>query len=220
MPHTRSVRCGLNLYSTLGVGERPWSTYKPRVEYKFNPQRTDRVCGNDFVHQSFDSNAKRRHKHFKAFLACVDPCLPTPARDEYPNWKIRPIIKWMNYQCPQAWDLGRAVSVDEMTMRFKGKHRDKRRITYKAEGDGFQSDALCEDGYTYQIYMRNSPAPKKYLRKKLSPLHSRTMALFDSLQHNHHHIGMDNLYNSAAFCKAAYRHPRKVLCHGVARKAG
>ena len=68
--------------------------------------------------------------------------------------------------------------------------------------------------------MRNSPAPKKYLRKKLSPLHSRTMALFDSLQHDHHHVGIDNLYNSAAFCKAAYQHPRQVLCHGVARKAG
>lgn len=28
---------------------------------------------------------------------------------------------------------------------------------------------------------------------------------------------MDNLYNSAAFCKAAYKHCRKVLCHGVTR---
>ena len=29
---------------------------------------------------------------------------------------------------------------------------------------------------------------------------------------------MDNLYNSAAFCRAAFNHKWKVLCHGVARK--
>ena len=78
-------------------------------------------------------------------------------------------------------------------MRFKGRHRDKRRITYKAENDGFQADALCDDGYTYQVYLRNDPAPKKYLKQGLSPLHSRTMALFDSLEDDYHHVGMDNL---------------------------
>ena len=52
------------------------------------------------------------------------------------------------------------MSVDEMTMRFKGKHRDKLRITYKKEGDGFQADALCDDGYILQVHMRNDPAQK------------------------------------------------------------
>eukprot|EP00957_Ditylum_brightwellii_P084676 6438645-Ditylum_brightwellii.AAC.1 len=31
---------------------------------------------------------------------------------------------------------------------------------------------------------------------------------------------MDNLYNSASFCRADYNHEPKVLCHGVARKGG
>jgi hypothetical protein len=31
---------------------------------------------------------------------------------------------------------------------------------------------------------------------------------------------MDNLYNSAAFLCAAFLHLRKVVCHGVVRKAG
>ena len=30
---------------------------------------------------------------------------------------------------------------------------------------------------------------------------------------------MGNLYNSAAFCRVAYHHDRKLLCHGVARMA-
>ena len=47
------------------------------------------------------------------------------------------------------------------------------------------------------------------------------MTIFDSLEDDYHHVGMyKNLYNSAGFCRAAYNHPRKVLCHGVARKSG
>ena len=44
------------------------------------------------------------------------------------------------------------------------------------------------------------------------------MKLFDTLKDEHHHCAMDNLYNSAAFCKAAVNHKNKVLCHGVAQK--
>ena len=123
----------------------------------------------------------------------------------------------MNYIFPLIWLLACAFSIDEMTMGFKGQHRDKRRINYKAEGDGFQADALCQDGFTYQVYMRNDRAPAKYLKNGLSPLHSRVMALFDSVKEDYHQCAMDNLYNSAAFCKASYNHPRKVLCHGVTR---
>ena len=95
--------------------------------------------------------------------------------------------------------LACAFSVDEMTMGFKGQHKDKKRITYKAEGDGFQADALCQDGFTYQVFMRNDRAPAKYLKKGLSPLHLRVMGLFDSIKDTHHQCAMDNLYNSAAF---------------------
>ena len=66
--------------------------------------------------------------------------------------------------------------------------------------------------------MRNVPAPLKYIKEGLSPLHSRVMALFDSLRDCCHHRVMDNLYNSAVFCKKAFYHKFKVLCHGVTRK--
>ena len=29
---------------------------------------------------------------------------------------------------------------------------------------------------------------------------------------------MDNVYNSVTFCKQAYNHPKKFICHGVTRK--
>ena len=190
----------------------------PRVEMKFKPQRVDAIHGNDYCYHNFGPNAERRHQNFKAFLTTQDPLIQPPERKKYPNWKVRPLIKWINYLMPMVWLLGRAFSIDEMTMGFKGKHQDKRRITYKAEGDGFQADALCQEGFCFQVHMRNDPAPRKYLKQGLSPLHSRVMYLFDSLKDDHHHCAMDNLYNSAAFCRAAVNHPRRVLCHGVARK--
>ena len=77
---------------------------------------------------------------------------------------------------------------------------------------------MCDDGYTYQFYFRNDPAPQQYLKKRLSPLHSRVLSLFDSVNDRYHICGMDNLYNSAAFCKQCYVHKKKVKVHGVTRK--
>jgi len=72
-----------------------------------------------------------------------------------------------------AWDVGSHLSGDEQTIGFKGNHADKQRINYKKEGDGFLADAIAEDGYTYTFFLRNMPAPKKYIDMKMSPLHSR-----------------------------------------------
>ena len=44
------------------------------------------------------------------------------------------------------------------------------------------------------------------------------MELFDDMKDSHHHCTMDNLYNSTAFCRAAYNHTRKIICQGVTRK--
>ena len=46
------------------------------------------------------------------------------------------------------------------------------------------------------------------------------MYLFDSLKGDNHQVGMNNIYNYAAFCRASYHHDRKVLCNGVDSKAG
>ena len=68
-----------------------------------------------------------------------------------------------------------------MTIVFQVIHKDKQRIKYKTEGDGFHCDELCDEGYMYQIYFRNHPNPEKYLKLGMSPLHSRILALIDSV---------------------------------------
>ena len=94
-------------------------------------------------------------------------------------------------------------------MRFKGKHKDKLRITYKKEGDWFQADALCDDDYTLQVHTRNDPVPKKYLKEGFSPLHTRVMSLFDVLEEHYYKCAKNNLYNAGSFCQAACNHKWK-----------
>ena len=117
------------------------------MEQKFKPQIQDPVHRNDFIYHTFGPNAERRHRHFKTFLAIQDPAIPNPSRKKYPNWKVRPLIKWMNYSFPLIWLLGACFIIDDMTIGFQVMHADNNRITYKAKGDRFQVDALCGDGF-------------------------------------------------------------------------
>ena len=124
----------------------------------------------------------------------------------------------MNYLFPLIWLLGDCFAIDEMTIGFQGMYADNKRITYKAEGYGFQVDALCEDGFCFQFYFRNDPENLEYNKTGLSPMHSRVMTLFDLVEDDYHVCGMDNLYNSVTFFKRAWNHKRKLKVHGVTRK--
>ena len=70
----------------------------PMIEMKFSSQEEDPDNdGNDFIHCAFGGLAwkvTRRHKYFKCFLTSVNPLIPVPNRDVYPNWKVHPLLKW------------------------------------------------------------------------------------------------------------------------------
>ena len=124
----------------------------------------------------------------------------------------------MNYLFPVIWLLGVCFTIDEMKIVFQGMHADKKTIKYRDEGDGFQADALCEDGFCFQFYFRNDPENAEYTKIGLSPLHSRVMTLFDLVEDNHHVCGIENLYNYVTFFKRTWNHKRKFKVHGVTRK--
>ena len=63
-------------------------------------------------------------------------------------------------------------------MCFKACHALKISMTYKAEGDGLQTHAIFQKGYTYQIFVCNDLVSKSYLSNRLSPLDTRVMDLF------------------------------------------
>ena len=145
----------------------------PQVEMKFDLQNKNRTNGSNFCYNKFGSCARRRHKEFKAFFAVQDPMKPTLIRKTHPNWKIQVLFWHAIIVSKDAIFLGSSLSSDEETMGCKGRHSDIMRINYKKEGDGFQSDALGSDGYTYTFFFRNKPAPQTYLDKDLCPLHVR-----------------------------------------------
>ena len=81
-------------------------------------------------------------------------------------------------------------------------------------------DALCADGYTYSLYVRNQAAPKSWTEKGLSPLHARFMSLIGKLPDDtrNYVCGMDNLYISPKFANVMPNQSgRRVMIHGVFR---
>ena len=124
----------------------------------------------------------------------------------------------MDFIFPLICMHGFTFSMNEINMHFKGHHADKIMMTYKAEGDGLQTDTIFRKWYTYQIFMWNDPVPKTYLSKSLYPLDAKVMALFDTTERKYHQWAMDNLYNSAIFFKEDYNQEEKLLTCDVTRK--
>ena len=80
-------------------------------------------------------------------------------------------------------------------------------------------DALCEDGYTINFYPRNVPPPKKWIEKGCSLTHSRIIVTLDALPNKYYTCGMNNLFISEKFFRAAYAKTKsQTMVPGVFRK--
>ena len=82
------------------------------------------------------------------------------------------------------------------------------------------ADCWCDNGFAYSFYFRNMPPPQKYLRLKLSALHSRVLGLFDTLPHCHYKCWVDNLCTSVNFLIHSLKHKAHVMVEGVCRSGG
>ena len=186
----------------------------------FTSQANDRVQGNDLCFCVFGSNAVHHHHHFKAFFCIQDLTKKVSCCKEHPTFKVAPFLHHVQEVSMLAWCLGHDISGDEQTIGFQGKHTDKLHITYKAEGDGFQCDALCESGFTWTLYFHNQLALTKYLQQGYAPLHSHILGMFNQFNEKCHNCWFDNLYLSEKFCRATFTHPNVVWIAGPTRKSG
>ena len=189
----------------------------PQIDMKLQTEEKDPIHSSAFLRRVLGDNASLRLREFKCCFVAQDPKIAIPPRKTHPNFKVDEYFRHLQLIFRYAWMPARDISGDEQTMGFKGKHADKLRITYKKEGDGFQCDCICDEGYTFTFYFRNQPAPKKWLDKGFSPLHARCMALYDCFMDEYHQVRFDNLYMSAKFCLGSYTHPKKVMAEGVCR---
>ena len=158
----------------------------PSVEMKLSSEDTSPIHSNATLWRALGPNAVKRFKMWKCCFSLQDPKLPVPPRKTHPNFKVDEFLRDRQKVWRYVWRLARDIAGDEQTMGFKGNHADKLRITYKKEGDGFQVDAISDDGYMFTFYFGKHPAPKKYLDMGFSQLHSRVLALYDSLEDKLH----------------------------------
>ena len=108
------------------------------------------------------------------------------------------------------------MSADEQTCLMQSQSMYKTRCRkYKRIGDGIQTDAIADDGYTWDFYFRNEPVPKKWLDMGLIPMHGRLLHMFENFHDNHHFVNMDNLLNSVLFTVAAENCNAKVKTQGM-----
>ena len=91
----------------------------PRLKMKFNAQSVDRINGNDFIATTLSQNSfgtRQRHAMFKSFLSIQNPLIDPSPRAKYPNWKIRPLLAWMNFIFPTAWLLDIALAAPNLSI--------------------------------------------------------------------------------------------------------
>ena len=96
--------------------------------------------------------------------------------------------------------IGTYLSCDKQTIVSQGRQPDILIIHYKKEGDGFQRDCICADGYTY-FFFCNLVVPKIFIDMDMPSLHDRVHEFYEKLPAKNYVPAMDNLYMSAKICR-------------------
>lgn len=89
---------------------------------KLNPKSKSFVHRNNNLFNLFGPGGKRRHNHFWAFFSVQDPRKSEPSWKQEPNCKVKPLLEHIRQKFKEGICLGKNISLDEMTISFKGKH--------------------------------------------------------------------------------------------------
>ena len=100
------------------------------------------------------------------------------------------------------WYPAQDFSIDEKTIGFQVRHKDKLQIIFKDSSDGFQADAVCDRGYTHSFIYRNDDIPDS--KNYLCATSEIVIWILKRLKKEWDHVYMDNLYNNVKLCRAEY----------------
>jgi hypothetical protein len=190
---------------------------RPRIKMWFEPHP---IFGNTFIGGAMHKprtegrralHVMQRWAQIRRFMCMFD--FRQEARKETaenPLWKVQHLLDELNKNARRMWIPGKCVCIYEQTLGFQGRSGIKLRISYKKEGDGFQCNALCDDGYTFSFYFRHwdpptLPVPAEFKDSDLSPTAQRVVWLALCLPNVWSCIYMDNLFNSRKLFTAAVR---------------
>ncbi len=136
------------------------------------------IFGNEFISTALNKQVRGGEwairglccwKHFRQFMCMFDfrrNIKQETAKN--PLFKVQHLLDELNENAVKMWIPGKWLAIDEQTLGFQGRSGLKLRISYKSEGNGFQCDAVCDDGYTFLFYFRHGDAPPSLIssRKK------------------------------------------------------
>ena len=147
------------VYKMIGVLFANGLTPKPQFDFWFCTQEEEPLFGSNMISKALARKnlatgntikASRRWKHFRRYFTMQDYREnPREQQRKNPLWKVQRLIDELNKQAKDMWVPGIFVAIDEQTIGFQGASSMKLRISYKREGDGYQCDALSEDGYIF-----------------------------------------------------------------------
>jgi hypothetical protein len=219
------------MYKFLGLLFLNGLSPRPRIAMWFEPHI---VFGNEFIlakamHKQLPRgqrsiHCRQRWKHFRRFMCMFDFRQDIRKETvENPLWKVQYLLDELNDNAAKMRITGKCVSIDEQTLGFQGRSGLKLRISYKKDGDGFQCDAVWDEGYTFSFYFRHGdppPLPAEFRNKipDLSLTSQRVIWLALRLPSLWSRIFMDNLFNSRKLFTGLYM--AKALAHGVVRATG
>ena len=128
----------------------------PSVVMKLSTEEASPIHLNATLWCALGSNDITQFKMWKGCFSLQDPKLPVSSRKTHSNPKVDEFLRGQQLLIWRyTWRPVRDIAGDEQTMGFKGNHTNKLRIAYKKEGDGFQVDAISDDGYIFTLYFRN-----------------------------------------------------------------
>ena len=189
----------------------------PQVDFVFNDPAQSFVFGDARARKAWPGDkcggSARRWVQFRSFLHLQSPSAETwkktdPKTGKFvplpygagagPLRKCEPFLSYWRYNWQRCYLPGRDLSLDEETQSFKGRDSKVTRIKFKKEGDGYQADVLCEDGYTYTFWFR-CDLPPRPVPKDVSDRDDRCSWLAEQLPGQWYRIWMDNLFTSWKF---------------------
>jgi hypothetical protein len=167
------------VYKMIGLLFVNGLSLQPRISMWFKGHK---LYGNNFIASAMRKQLPqgrraiqglRRWKHFQCFMCMFN--FRKDAKKETaqnPLWKVQGLLEELNNNAAKMWIPGKWISIDEQTLSFQGWSRIKLHISYNNEGDGFQCDAVCDDGYTFSFFFRHGdppPLPTEFKNFDLSP---------------------------------------------------
>ena len=133
---------------------------KPKINFCFLQTHNSTIYSNNNV-SKFIPRGRRRWDKFKRFLCMYYPSTYTKSNTaKHSLFNVCRMLQHIQRNFELYWNPARDLSINEKTIGFQGRQKDKIWIRFQNEGDGFQSYSVFDSGYMYYFIYCNDGIPE------------------------------------------------------------